>query len=99
MKTPIAHRGLHDDVVEENSMSAFRLAIEHGYGIETDVHLMKDGTVAVFHDPTLKRVCGVNIKPEKLTAETLKNYPMTVGGEIIPTLPELLKLVDGKVPF
>lgn len=39
-----AHRGYHDKPrIPENSMAAFRRAIENGYGAELDVHLMKDG--------------------------------------------------------
>ena len=50
-----AHRGLHNKEkgIPENSMAAFRLAVEHGYGAELDVHLLKDGRLAVFHDATL----------------------------------------------
>ena len=57
-----AHRGLHsrDKAVPENSLEAFRLAAEAGYGIELDVQLSKDGQVVVFHDNTLDRVCGVH---------------------------------------
>ena len=83
LSTPIAHRGLHDDIREENSISAFKAAIEHGFAIETDVHLLKDGVVAVHHDNSLKRVCGKDVKIESLTSEQLKDYPMTLGGEII----------------
>ena len=38
-----AHRGLHGNGVPENSLSAFALAAEKGYGIELDVHLTLDG--------------------------------------------------------
>ena len=53
-----AHRGLHcsADSVPENSLAAFRRAIRHGYGSELDVHLLRDGTLAVFHDSDLKRM-------------------------------------------
>lgn len=43
----IAHRGLHSETVSENSMEAFRLAIERGYAIEIDVHLTRDDDLAV----------------------------------------------------
>ena len=46
---PIAHRGLHDNANTENSMGAFRNAIEKGYNIETDVHILKSGEVVIFH--------------------------------------------------
>ncbi|MGN0790205.1 MAG: glycerophosphodiester phosphodiesterase family protein [Christensenellales bacterium] len=97
--TPIAHRGLHDEIREENSISAFKAAIERGFAIETDVHLLRDGVVAVHHDNSLKRICGKDVRIESLTSSQLKDYPMTLGGEIIPTLPEMLALVDGRVPI
>lgn len=96
---PIAHRGLHDDIREENSLPAFRAAVEKGYGIELDVYLMRDGQIAVFHDQNIKRVCGVKRSTVSLTAAELQKYPMLNGGEIIPTLPQVLDLVDGKVPL
>ena len=37
------HRGLHSPGVPENSLAAFRAAVDHGYGSEFDVHLLKDG--------------------------------------------------------
>ncbi len=53
-----AHRGLHDNESEapENTMAAFKKAVESGYGIELDVQLSKDGVPVVFHDFTLERV-------------------------------------------
>ena len=57
-----AHRGYHDKPhIPENSMAAFRRAIEHGYGAELDVHLMKDGRLAVIHDASLKRTAGADV--------------------------------------
>ena len=44
-----AHRGFHDKPqVPENSLAAFRRAIERGFGAELDVHLTKDGKLVVF---------------------------------------------------
>ena len=101
-----AHRGLHDGKcgIPENSMKAFRLAIEKGYGIELDVQLSADGIPVVFHDATLTRVCGVNRRVCDLTLSELKqlslggkDFPDT--GERIPTFAEFLKLADGRVPL
>ena len=58
VETPIAHRGFHDDAHPENSISAFKNAIAHGYAIELDVQLLSDGTVVVFHDESLSRMTG-----------------------------------------
>lgn len=69
-----AHRGLHSrqEGVPENSMAAFRKALQHGYGIELDVHLTKDGQLAVIHDKSLKRTAGVDAEVSDLTMEELK---------------------------
>ncbi|MBR2339289.1 MAG: glycerophosphodiester phosphodiesterase [Clostridia bacterium] len=97
-----AHRGYHnkDNGIPENSMAAFFLAIERGYGIELDVQLSKDDEVVVFHDTTLNRVCGVDARVRDFTLAELKELSLSgVEGEKIPTLNEVLALVDGKVPL
>ena len=94
-----AHRGLHGNGVPENSMTAFRLALEKGYGIELDIHLMKDGKLAVIHDASLKRTAGADIKIEDLTAEDLKNYYLEGTTEQIPLFTDVLKLFSGKAPL
>jgi hypothetical protein len=77
----IAHRGLHGGAenVPENSLQAFEIAAEKGYPIETDIHVTKDGRVAVFHDDDLKRMCGDERKPEELTLDELKDYVSDIG--------------------
>ncbi len=65
-----AHRGYHDKpAIPENSMPAFRRAIEHGWGAELDVHLLRDGTLAVFHDSDLKRCTNVEGQIEISTSK------------------------------
>lgn len=94
---PIAHRGLHTDTITENSMASFRNAIEHDYYIETDVRLLSDGEVVVFHDANLKRVCGIDVKIADLTTEDIKSDKYLLpNGEHIPLFKEMLELVDGK---
>ena len=68
-----AHRGLHDGSLPENSMGAFRAALESGCGIELDVHLMKDGNLAVIHDSSLQRTAGVDVRIEDLTLAQLRD--------------------------
>lgn len=94
-----AHRGLHGNGVPENSMEAFRLALEHGFGIELDIHLMKDGNLAVIHDPSLKRTAGVDVLIEDLTTEDLSKYPLEGTTETIPTFNQVLELYAGKAPL
>ena len=94
-----AHRGLHGAGVPENSMLAFRKALEGGYGIEFDVHLMKDGKLAVIHDTSLKRTAGVDVKITDLRAEDLADYRLEGTDEQIPLFCQVLELFSGKAPL
>lgn len=94
-----AHRGLHDETRPENSMAAFRAALEHGYGIELDIHLIKDGNLAVMHDTDLKRTTSCDGKITDLTTEQLKDYHLGGTKETIPTFQEVLNLFAGKAPL
>ena len=94
-----AHRGLHNEENPENSMAAFRRAVEAGYGIELDVHLMADGNLAVIHDSSLKRTAGIDKMIEELTAEDLPNCKLQGTGERIPLFTDVLKMVDRRVPL
>ena len=94
-----AHRGLHDGTRSENSMAAFRAALEHGYGIELDIHLMRDGNLAVIHDCSLLRTAGADVRITDLTAEDLENYRLNGTDERIPLFSEVLTLFAGKAPL
>ena len=97
----IAHRGFHDNKSEapENSLAAFKLAIENDYAIEMDVQMSADGVLVVFHDDTLNRVCGVDGKICETPISDLKKLKLYNSEEQIPTMEEFLSLVDGKVPL
>lgn len=96
-----AHRGLFDNQagIPENSMAAFRRAVERGYGIETDIHLSADGICVLHHDDTLKRICGVDGNLRDRTAEELSKLSLLGTEETVPLFSEFLRLVDGKVPL
>lgn len=96
-----AHRGLYDNASgePENSMEAFRRAVEAGFGIELDVQLSKDEIPVVFHDFTLQRVCGEAGKVADYTFEELQRFSLCSSGQKIPRFEEVLKLVDGRVPL
>lgn len=95
---PFAHRGLHDNKkIPENSMAAFKNAVEHGYGIEFDVYLTDEGTLIVHHDPSLKRTCGVKLHPEKIKNADLDKYRLFGTDERIPLFKDVLAYVNGKV--
>jgi len=94
-----AHRGLWNDHLPENSMAAFRNAIDNRFGMEMDVHLTSDDQLVVFHDDTLTRMCGVDKKICDCTLEELRQYRLKNTQELIPTFDEFLHLVDGQVPL
>lgn len=96
-----AHRGLFDNQTDapENSLAAFRKAVEAGYGIELDVQLSKDEIPVVFHDKTLKRMCGVDGLVWEYTLEELKSLRLAQSKEQIPTFAEALEVIGGKTPI
>ena len=96
-----AHRGLHDKRlgVPENSLAAFRRAVEYGFGAELDVHLMADGELAVIHDSSLMRVCGKPVYIEDLTANHLPDCTLLGTEETVPLFQDVLDLFEGKTPM
>lgn len=96
-----AHRGLFDNSgsAPENSLPAFALAVEHGYGIELDVQLSKDGVPVVFHDASLKRMCGIDGNVWEYTLAELQQMKLAHSDAVIPAFAEVLTLVDGRVPL
>lgn len=100
-KKYFAHRGLHDNESDapENSMAAFRKAVEAGYGIELDVHVTLDGIPVVFHDSKLERMCGVGGEIADCTYEQLQQFTLGTSKERIPKLEEVLLMVNGRVPL
>ncbi len=104
----IAHRGA-SALAPENTFAAFRRAIEDGAeGIEFDVRLTKDRVPVIFHDSTLKRICGIKKKVSKVSFEELKSLDAgswfnersrlltneRFSQERIPSLNELLSFLD-----
>ena len=99
-----AHRGLWNtnDPGEqnrpENSLAAFRAAVDKGYGIELDVHRTKDGALVVHHDDSLKRMTGVDIRIADSTLADVRACKLP-NGEPIPTYDEVLDVVAGRIPM
>ena len=99
VKTPIAHRGLHDKNNPENSLPAFEKAIEHNFAIETDLQMTKDGVIVVFHDDYLDRMTDAVGDVREKTFDEIKNLTLKNSNQKIPTFDEFLSFVDGKVPL
>lgn len=102
----IAHRGASHDA-PENTLAAAKLAWAQGAdALECDVHLTRDGRLAVVHDGDLQRVSGERIRVGDATLEELRRFD--VGSwkardfrqERVPELSELLRLTPaGKRVF
>lgn len=101
MRKNCAHRGLYlkDQSIPENSIPAFRRAVEHGYGVELDVQLSKDGQVIVFHDDTLDRACGIHEKVDAFSFAELSEFPLFGTEYTIPLFQDVLSVLDGTVPL
>lgn len=94
-----AHRGLHSDSVGENSPAGFAGAIARGMGIECDVQETRDGRAMVFHDWTLERLTGETGPVAERDAAQLERLSLSIGGDVVPTLEDVLAQVGGQVPL
>lgn len=92
----IGHRGACG-YEPENTLASFQKAIAMGVdAIELDVHLSRDGSLVVIHDPMVNRTTNGRGLVSKKTLEELKKLDAGKG-EKIPTLQEVLDLVAGRV--
>lgn len=98
-KKPIAHRGLHNAELPENSAGAFENAISQGFPIKFEVQCINDGNVVVFKDSKLSRMTGKDGYVSTLETSQLKDVHLCDTEFVIPTLEEVLELVNGKVPL
>ena len=97
--TLIAHRGESVDA-PENTLPAYRMAVERGFGFECDVYLSKDGRVFTFHDRDLKRTTGgantnkcADVTWPQLEKVDVGNWGKWAGSRFKGTRPALLEEV------
>ena len=92
----IAHRGASHHA-PENTLEAFRLALEQGAnGVELDVRLRADGVVVVHHDADLTRTAGRQQRVASLTADELGRVEIGLPGRDSlqrPGIPRLEQVV------
>lgn len=108
MKTPLifAHRGASHDA-PENTLAAFALGwTQEADGLELDIHLTKDGQIAVIHDSGIYRTTGSHGEVADMTLAELQEFSVgrwksaAFSEEKIPALDDVLeKLPDGKMAF
>lgn len=101
LRVPLAHRALHDITKgrPENSPAAIAAAIDHGYGIEVDLQPSQDGAAMVFHDYRLDRLTKQRGRIRDHDETMLSNLRLNGGGDGIPSLPDVLSQVAGRVPL
>src|SRR5687767_692665 len=97
----IGHRGASYDA-PENTLAALKLSFDQGAdGTELDIHLTKDGNIAVIHDYDLKRSGGADLKVAETTLAELQKFNVGNFGkwkdrgfsEKVPALSEVFPLV------
>ncbi len=96
---PIAHRGLWGENIVENSLSAYKNAVDNNYPIEIDLYSSSDGVLFSFHDQDLERMTGEKGNIYDKTAKELKSLKLVGCDESIPTFDEVLDVVNAKVPL
>ena len=96
---PFAHRGLHGAAIIENSRAAFRAAIDAGHGIELDVQASGDCEAIVFHDYELGRLTDAQGRLAEMSAAALRAIPLKREAEGLPTLADILALIDRRAPL
>ncbi len=98
LKTPIAHRGLWDDNIVENSITSYHNAVKFNYPIEIDVFLTTDGHLVSFHDDNLKRMTGENGLIYNKSLAELNQLRLNNTDEKIPTFDQVLEICENKIP-
>ena len=94
----IAHRGVHNSEIPENTLPAFYKCVDKNYIIELDIHILKDNTIVVYHDHNLSKLTGVSKVIETLSYPQLSKIKVK-DKYTIPTLKQVIHIVNGKVPM
>lgn len=96
---PIAHRGLWGNDIIENSITAYKNAVQNGYPIEIDLYLSTDEVLFSFHDVKLKRMTGEEGFIYDKSSQEIKALRLSNTDEQIPTFDEVLAVCEGKTPI
>ncbi len=104
IERPFAHRGYHSKSlinsknIPENSLGAFKLAIENNFSIEMDIHLTKDLEIIVFHDFFLGRLTTKTGFVFNKSSNFIKQAKLC-NNESVPMIEDALNLINGRVPI
>ena len=94
----IIHRGIVNKKFKENLLSSFKKSFSLGFGIETDIHLTKDGQFVCFHDFTLNRIFKKKMSVKNLNYSYLKKLSVNQN-KSIPLLKDVLEISKNKYPL
>lgn len=92
----MAHRGLHDDELQENTLGAVEAAVEADYAVEVDLRLTADGGLVVIHDGVLDRTTEATGLVRDWTLDDLRAVRVRGSEETLPSVTDLLALVAGR---
>lgn len=98
----IAHRGLTNNIIKENTLNAFLNAINNNYdGIELDIRYTKDKEIVVLHDSFINRTSNGKGKLKNYTyKELLKyNFGSNTKKAKIPKLKEVINKISNSIIF
>jgi glycerophosphoryl diester phosphodiesterase len=94
----IIHRGIVNKKFKENLLSSFKKSFSLGFGIETDIHLTKDGEFVCFHDFTLNRIFKKKMSIKNLNYSYLKKLSVNQN-KSIPLMKDVLEISKNKYPL
>ena len=94
----IIHRGIVNKKFKENLLSSFKKSFSLGFGIETDIHITKDGEFVCFHDFTLNRIFKKKMSIKNLNYSYLKKLSVNQN-KSIPLLKDVLEISKNKYPL
>ena len=97
----VAHRGMHSrkQNIPENSLGAFRLAIQNRFAIHFEVQQTQDNEPIVFGDYNLKRLCGLDMTMADCPIAEASRLMLNGTEYRIPTLKQALEFINGQVPI
>lgn len=101
MNKIIAHRGIYNSKIKENTYLAIFNAFNNKniYGVEFDIRLTKDNKIVIIHDKTINRTSnGIGIV-ENMTLKELQKYNFGSKNfyQTIPTLEKILEINTNKL--
>lgn len=94
----IARYGICNEESPENTLSAYKEAVNRNYPILISLRALKDETIVCFKDSTLTKLSADGYI-SNLTLSEVKDLRVLKSNESVPTLFEALELIQGNVPI